>query len=117
MCHLELLVHGQFQLLLVSAEEPFSHLEQEEHGVKFDVKLDVGMSCVCVHVCVCVCVEGSKVNHCNRHTHHDMVYGMWLFIIHGHAYTWRSGGYHVHQSTDSSETLFGWEPDYQSRQL
>ena len=28
-------------------------------------------------VCVCVCVcKGSKINHCNRHTHHGM-YGMW----------------------------------------
>ena len=47
-------------------------------------------------VCVCVCVfKGSKMNHCNRHTHHGM-YGMWLFIIHDHAYTWRrSEGYHI----------------------
>ena len=44
--------------------------------------------CVCVCVRVCVCVKGSEMNHFNCHTHHGM-YGMWLFIIHGHAYTWR----------------------------
>ena len=42
---LELLVHGRFQLLLVSAEELFGHLEREEQGMESDVG-------IYVYVCV-----------------------------------------------------------------
>ena len=67
------------------------------YGVKSNVGFRCWEMCVCVSVCVCVCVcvcEREQDESCNRHTHHGM-YGVRLFIIHGHAYTWRrSGGYH-----------------------
>ena len=53
-----------------------------------DVEFDGGEWCVCMCVFMYVCLKGSKMKSLDQA--HPGMYDMQIFIIHGHAYTWRS---------------------------